>query len=198
VTDKHAIYNSSAGVKVDVRLEPLGQPCACLYAGIQAGDVTIYAPIRPGNLVLVECPDGDLTTPVITKILNSRSSRQPTENGKPIFDNNRLLIHAKNVPIDIRTAGYNGGSPVQVLIEQDGTVTVDATLIKLGGASAQQRVPQGDTQRRALNAFASALKTYVLAIQPTVDSVGLVTPDMVAAIEALMAAEYLSPTTRTK
>lgn len=120
-TDKLAIYCDSAGVDVDVELEPLGQPCTCKYAGVQCGDVTIMAPIRPGDIVLVECPDGDLFTPVITKIMQSRSKRQPTENGKPIFDNNRLLIHAKNVPIDIRTAG------AQVLIEQDGTIEAKNT-----------------------------------------------------------------------
>ena len=116
-TDRLAIYNDSAGVDVDVELEPLGQPCTCKYAGIQCGDVTIMAPIRPGDIVLVECPDGDLFTPVITHIMQSRSKRQPTEGGKPIFDNNRLLLYAKNVPIDIRTAGG-----ARVLMEQDGAI----------------------------------------------------------------------------
>ena len=69
------------------------------------------------------------TGPVITHIMQSRSKRQPTENGKPIFDNNRLLVYAKNVPIDIRTAGG-----AQILIEQDGTVTVEGKAIKLGDA----------------------------------------------------------------
>ena len=138
-TDKLAIYNDSAGVDVDVELEPLGQPCTCKYAGIQCGDVTIMAPIRPGDIVLVECPDGDLFTPVITHIMQSRSKRQPTENGKPIFDNNRLLVYAKNVPIDIRTAGG-----AQILIEQDGTVTVEGKAIKLGDAGASQHVMHGE------------------------------------------------------
>jgi hypothetical protein len=115
--DKLAIYNDSAGVDVDVELEPLGQPCTCKYAGVQCGDVTIMAPIRPGDIVLVECPDGDLFTPVITHIMQSRSKRQPTEGGKPIFDNARLLIHARTVPIDIRTAGG-----AQVLLGQDGAI----------------------------------------------------------------------------
>ena len=115
--DKLAIYCDSAGVDVDVELEPLGQPCTCKYAGVQCGDVTIMAPIRPGDIVLVECPDGDLFTPVITHIMQSRSKRQPTEGGKPIFDNNRLLIYAKNVPIDIRTEGG-----ARLALRQDGTV----------------------------------------------------------------------------
>jgi hypothetical protein len=115
--DKRSIHNDSSGCHVDVRLEPLMIPCTCQYAGIQAGDVTIYAPIRPGNRVKVEFPDGDLTGGIISAILNSRSMRQPTEDGRPIFDNNRLLIHAQSVPIDIRTAG---GAQVSML--QDGTI----------------------------------------------------------------------------
>lgn len=141
--DKMAIHNTSAGCHVDVRLEPLMIPCTCQYAGIQAGDVTIYAPIRPGYRVKVEFPDGDLTGGIISAILNSRSMRQPTQDRRPIFDNNRLLIHAQGVPIDIRAAGENGvalvsidtegsihltssgGGEVKVL--QDGSIQVNAS-----------------------------------------------------------------------
>jgi len=165
LTDKLAIYNDSAGVDVDVELQPLGQPCTCKYAGIQAGDVTICAPIRPGDIVLVECPDGDLYTPVITHIVHSRAKRQPTEDGKPIFDNNRLLIYAKNVPIDIRTAGG-----VRMLLDQDGNVNVTASTVtttattfttkaetKLGDENASQHVMHGELFTTDLSAALTAI-----------------------------------------
>ena len=171
VTDNHAIYNDSAGVDVDVELEPLGQPCTCKYAGESAGDVQVSTPIRPGDIVLVEMPDGDLTTPVITKILHSRSKRQPTDGGKPIFDNNRMLIHAKTVPIDIRTAGGARvvldqdakitvtaseitGTADKVTVGKDGaTVTAIGKTIRLGGADAVEPLVLGQTRNVAETTF---------------------------------------------
>jgi hypothetical protein len=170
--DPHAICNESAGVSVDVMLQPLGQPCTCLYAGIQAGEITIYAPIRPGDVVLVEMPDGDLTTPVITHIINSRSKRQPTEGGKPIFDNNRLLIHAKSVPIDIRTAGG-----VRVLLEQDGTATVtgasvvlDSDDTRLGGSGATEQSVLGTTQAAELTTLLGLVASAFTEISTSIGS----------------------------
>jgi hypothetical protein len=162
-TDSLAIYNDSAGVDVDVELEPLGQPVTCKYAGVQAGEVTVCAPIRPGDIVLVECPDGDLYTPVITKILHSRSHRQPTDQGRPIFDNNRLLIHAASVPIDIRLAGTDG--MVQVLIEQDGTVTTTAKKIKLGGTDATEPLELGQTRNTAETEFLTDAAAAAAALE---------------------------------
>jgi hypothetical protein len=188
-TDNHAIYNDSAGVDVDVELEPLGQPCTCKYAGESAGEVTVCTPIRPGDIVLVECPDGDLTTPVITHILHSRSKRQPTDGGKPIFDNNRMLVYAKTVPIDIRTAGG-----VRVLLDQDGKVTITAAeitgtadtvtvgkdgatvtaigdKIQLGGTSAVEPLVLGRTRSTAETTFVTeataALALLMTAASPT-------------------------------
>jgi hypothetical protein len=153
--DKMAIHNDSSGCHVDVRLEPLMIPVTCQYAGIQAGDVTIYAPIRPGNRVVVSLPDGDLTGGIITAILNSRSMRQPTEGRRPIFDNNRLLIHAQSVPIDIRTAG---GAQISLL--QDGTV-------RLGAADAIESVVKGNARKTAedteLNLIGQGLDTLISA-----------------------------------
>jgi len=162
--DKHAIYNDSAGVDVDVLLEPLKQPCTCKYAGESAGEVTICTPIRPGDIVLVECPDGDLTTPVITHILHTRSKRQPTDGGKPIFDNNRLLIFAKSVPIDIRTAGSDG-SPVQILVEQDGTATITAKRINEGDHSVTEQAVLGTSYRNRENAMLDALEDGLSAME---------------------------------
>ena len=170
--DPHAICNESAGVSVDVMLQPLGQQCTCLYAGESAGVVTVNTPILPGDVVLVECPDGDLTTPIITKILNSRSNRQPTENGKPIFDNARLLIHAKSVPIDIRTAGG-----VRVLLEQDGTATVTGAKVVLGSgdvclgdANATEKSVLGTTQAAALTTLMGGIAAAFTELSTMVGS----------------------------
>ena len=164
-TDKHTIYNASDGIDVDVRLEPLNIPVTCRYAGIQAGDVTILAPIRPGDIVKCDFPDGDLTGGIITNIIHSRSNRQPTDSGKPIFGNDRLLIYAKSVPIDIRLAGAAGATPVQVLLEQDGTVTVTADKIKLGGSAAVDALELGTTRQTEETTYIEALQAAVATLQ---------------------------------
>lgn len=186
-TDKLAIYCDSAGVDVDVELEPLGQPCTCKYAGVQCGDVTIMAPIRPGDIVLVECPDGDLFTPVITHIMQSRSKRQPSDGGKPIFDNNRLLIHAKNVPIDIRTAGG-----VHVLLEQNGTVTTTAKAIKQGSPNASQHAVLGDQYTTQWQSLLSGLQTYIGAMEPVDPTGGVQTLAFGRILAQLQAGGFLS------
>ena len=119
--DPAAVLIGPEGVECDVELEPIGIHCTAVYAGISAGDVTIFPPIRPGNRVLVACPDGDLTTPVITAILNSRSLRLPVDSGgTPLFDNKRLLVHSK------------AGIPMTVLSESsDITVTCKATTVTI-------------------------------------------------------------------
>lgn len=163
-TNRMAVHNDSSGCHVDVRLEPLMIPVVCQYAGIQAGAVTIYAPIRPGNRVKVEFPDGDLTGGIISAILNSRSMRQPTKNRRPIFDNNRLLIHAQGVPIDIIANGENGEAQAsfgtdgsiqissaggsQVNVEADGSVKLNAS----GGAQVHL-LPDGTTRLGSGSAF---------------------------------------------
>jgi hypothetical protein len=211
-TDKLAIYNDSAGVDVDVELEPLGQPCTCKYAGVQAGDVTIMAPIRPGDIVLVECPDGDLFTPVITHIMQSRSKRQPTENGKPIFDNNRLLVYAKNVPIDVRTAGgaklalqqdgtieVSNESGADVQLKADGSVYVKtSTLITMEGAvPAVDFVAKGTAQNAQLVVAFGAIHDALNAIQGTLHSSGINLPDPLWTqyLQAIQGASDALPTT---
>ena len=160
--DKRAILNGPEGVEVDVELEPLGHHVTCLYSGIQAGEATILAPIRPGDRVLVVSPDGDLTTPIIVNILHSRSNRQPLgDDKKPIFDNARLIIHTKTVPIDVRTGN------ARVLIDQDGTVTTKATHIvddcgdiKLGGTDADEPYLLGNQWKDFENTILSAIASH--------------------------------------
>jgi hypothetical protein len=187
-TDTHAIYNASDGVDVDVKLEPLGIPVTCRYAGISAGEVTILAPIRPGDLVHVELPDGDATTPIITKILASRSNRQPTENGTPLFDNHRLLIHARSVPIDIRLAGAPGATPVRLLLEQDGTVTVTAGKVKLGSDAAAEQYVEGTSYRGAEDQMLDTLRSGLAALQAAaVGPLAALEPGFASCVAAIVA-----------
>jgi len=105
-TDPNAILITPAGVEIDVVLEPSGYPCTCKY-GIQAGTVYICTPVKPGDQVLVTIPDGDVSmVPVAVKVVSGSSDPIPTEDdGTPVFKNDRCLIFAKGVPIDLRTDG---------------------------------------------------------------------------------------------
>jgi len=225
--DKAAVWNASDGVDVDVKLEPLMIPVTCRYAGIQAGDVTILAPIRPGDIVKCDFPDGDLTGGIITNILHSRSNRQPTDSGKPIFGNDRLLIYAKSVPIDIRTAGG-----VQITLDQDGNATVTtskaielnangtkidldssgavvtAPSVQLGGSDAVEPVQLGQTRTVAETTFigaaeaaASALYTAAtLPANPALSPLGPGFSALLAAFTAFLAElpTFNSTVTKTK
>ena len=200
--DSGAIWNASDGIDVDVKLEPLEIPVTCRYAGIQAGEVTILAPIRPGDIVKCDFPDGDLTGGIITNVLHSRSNRQPTDQGKPIFGNDRLLLYAKTVPIDIRLAGAAGATPVQVLLEQDGTVTITSSTIKLGGTGATESVPLGDSQKAALDAVADAIQTFASSLSSNFNvtnpgGAAAALTALTAAITAFKAASTLSHVSKT-
>ena len=116
-SDRDAIQSPAAGLMIyntTTRSINVFDGTEWYSLGRQTPDLADYDGPYP-----VECPDGDLFTPVITHIMQSRSKRQPTENGKPIFDNNRLLVYAKNVPIDVRTAGG-----AKLALQQDGTIEV--------------------------------------------------------------------------
>lgn len=144
-SDNRAIWNDSAGVHVDVLLAN-GHHVTARY-GLQAGELTFISPIRPGDPVEVTFPGGSLASPIITRILNSRSNRQPVDSArKPVFANDRVLLHAKTTPIDIRTAGSDG-APVRVLIEQDGTHSEIATRINHGQLDAPEQHVLGTTYR---------------------------------------------------
>ena len=182
--DPNAIWIGPEGVECDVRLEPLKIHVCCRYAGITAGDVTMYPPIKPGDLVLVNLPEGFAHLPVIVNILNSRSAKQALgPDRKPIFDNKRLLIHAKTCAIDIQNAGG-----VRVLIEQDGTVTMTAKKIKQGSSGASQHAVLGDQYTAQWQHFLSALDTWVDSV--TADP--FVTATFKAVLLALQHQEFLS------
>lgn len=110
--DPNAVYVGPEGVEVDVILEPLDIPAVCKYAGMEGGcSVTVVAPIRAGDRVLVICPDGDLTSPTIVAVLHSAACPMPVDpddpRGRSLFKNDRTLIYAREAagPIDIRTEG---------------------------------------------------------------------------------------------
>lgn len=138
VTDPNAILITPAGVEVDVVLEPSGYPCTARY-GISAGSVHINAPIRPGDQVIVGVPDGDASmVPQIFCIINGSSDPMPVgDDGKPIYRNDRMMIHAAaGVPIEIRNA--------------DGTmVRITDGLVELGGAGATEQLELGTTKDAA-------------------------------------------------
>ena len=186
----NAIWIGPEGVECDVRLEPLMIHVCCRYAGITAGDVTMYPPINPGDLVLVCLPEGFAHLPVIVNILNSRSAKQALgPDRKPIFDNKRLLIHAKTCAIDIRNAGG-----VQVLIEQDGTVTTTAEKIKQGSANAADHAVLGDTYTTQWQTLLTALQTYIAAIdKPVIDPDGAALSAFSGVLTQLQGETFVSP-----
>ena len=132
--DPHAISQGAEGVEVDVYVESLDKLVTCHYAGVHGGpNVYIGAPIKPGDRVVVGMPEGDDAGCVILAILNSAAQPVPLgPDKKPIFQNDRLLVWSKAVPIDLRVQG----GP-QVLIEQAGNVTVTAKNVTVKADSTQ-------------------------------------------------------------
>lgn len=136
--DPNAVLVTPAGVEVDVVLEPSGYPATAFY-GIAGGSVHINTPIRPGNLVIVGLPDGDVSMVLqVLAIVNGSSDTMPVgEDGLPIFKNDRMMIHAEaGIPIEIRTA--NG---TMVRITDD--------LVEVGGQGVTEQAVLGTTQRSA-------------------------------------------------
>lgn len=138
VTDPNAVLVTPAGVEVDVVLEPSGYPCTARF-GVAAGSCHVNTPIRPGDQVIVGIPDGDASmVPQVLCVINGSSDRMPVgEDGRPIFQNDRLMIHAgAGIPIEVRTA--------------DGTmVRITDGLVELGAAGVTQQALLGTAYRDA-------------------------------------------------
>ena len=138
VTDPDAILVTPAGVEVDVVLEPHGFPCTARF-GVAAGSCAINTPIRPGDQVIVGIPDGDVSmVPQILCVITGSSDPMAVgDDGRPIFQNDRLMIYAgAGFPIEIRSA--NG---TMVRITDD--------LVEVGGQSVTEQAVLGTTQRQA-------------------------------------------------
>jgi len=178
---------------------------------MQAGDVFIATPIRPGDQVIVAIPEGDPSAiPRILAVVSGASAPGPVgDDDKPIFKNDRALIFARNVPVDIRTAG--GG---RVLVDQDGNVVTEKTTL-LGGADADQQVIKGneytddentmlDTIGNASTTAAGACSTAAAGGTLVAHSAGFTA--LATAFNALAAAiqqfravpDHLSDVTKTK
>lgn len=115
-----AVVVSPQSVDVDVILEPSMHPVTCRY-GHQAGKVHLLMPIAPGDSVLVIIPDGDESMiPKIVSVEPAGDRQIPVGDDKlPLFKNDRALIYADGVPIDLRT---RGGARVEV---DDGEVRLN-------------------------------------------------------------------------
>lgn len=136
LSNKDAVVITPAGVDVDVVLEPSGYPCTAKH-GIAAGTVFICGPIQVGDLVVVGIPDGDVA--MIPRILavvsgpNGAADVVPVGDDKlPVFKNDRLLIYAKGVPIDLRST--DGEHTSSLLANPDGSVVIN------GGSKGVARV----------------------------------------------------------
>lgn len=135
--DENAVLVTPAGVEVDVVLEPSGYHVTCRH-GISAGAVFICTPIHAGDQVQVIIPDGDVSmVPEIVRVIPGSSNPIPTEtDGTPVFKNDRALIAARDVPIELRTMGG-----VSLLVNPDGTIQL--------GAGATEKLIKGTTYRQA-------------------------------------------------
>ena len=155
-TDPHSVWIGPEGIECDVILQPLQQRITAVWG--QGGDVADLSPIHPGDQVLVECPDGDLMTPVITAILHSRSNKQPMTAGVPIFDNRRRLIYARTADINVQAAK----GKIEVAAGTT-SIQVNQSEVLLGDDGASHPVPKGDDLQTAINALADAIAQFVSA-----------------------------------
>ncbi len=157
--DPRAVYTSPDGVSVDVLLHPAMQHVTCRYPGLQGGaSGSVYAPIRPGDEVLVEIPDGDMRqAPVITKVMSGEHSRLPLgDDRKPIWRNDRILVYGNGNKVHIKVTGG-----AEVVVNVDGSVEVTGTKVTLGEADATEQLVKGTTYRSAeakLNDAATGLQ----------------------------------------
>jgi hypothetical protein len=179
--DSLAVWIGPEGVECDVILQPLGIRVTALWG--DAGDVADISPIRPGDQVLVEFPDGNLMGGRITGIIHSRAAKQPMKSGTPVFDNQRRLIYARTVPIDIRAS-----TKAQVLMEQDGTVTTAAKRINLGDHDVSEQNVLGTSYRQAEDTLFDTLQQGLTAMQSAaVGPLAVFQPGLAVCVSALAA-----------
>lgn len=123
LSNPNAVVITPGGVDVDVVLEPSGYPMTCKH-GVAAGTVYVCGPIKVGDQVIVEIPEGDVSmVGKITSVIsgpNGEADAVPVgPDGLPLFQNDRYLVFAKGVPIELRT---DGGA--RLLVNPDGTIQV--------------------------------------------------------------------------
>lgn len=174
--DGDAVLITPSGVRVDVILDPYDFPLPCRY-GILCGSVYIATPIHPGDLVAVQITDGDPAAGgVIIGVLSSDAHPIPIgDDGKPVFQNDRILIHGRGVPVDVRT---DGGNQINVKPNGDVEISSDTTkiivghdgTIKIGGATATQKLVLGNLWRTAETTRDTAIAAAALTLAGVVTS----------------------------
>ncbi len=142
----NAIVIAPDGIYVDVVLGTDEYPTPCRY-GHQHGAVFLLMPIRPGDLVEVTIPGGDMAAgPSISKVLGGPHTPIPVDdNGLPRFKNDRAFLYGDGVPVEIRTSG--GGV---VIVNPDGTVI-------LGRDDAAEQFVLGTTYRQKQQVLDNAM-----------------------------------------
>jgi hypothetical protein len=187
-SDWRAILLEPGGCKVDVYLEPSKAHITAHYAGISGGRAAhVMAPIRPGDGVLVILSGGDASQePVIVAILNNQAHPVPAEpGGQPVWKNDRLLVRAEAVPVDIETAGG-----ARVRLKQDATVEVSGSKVstitddtRLGSTNAAEALVLGTSYRAAEQPAFTSLAAWVAAVSAVIADPGIIptTPAGIAA-----------------
>lgn len=201
-SDPTVVHIAPDGTYCDVVLHPSQLAVTCRYVGMQGGPgVQVISPIHVGDEVLVVLPAGSPSgPPCIVQVMHSNYAKVPLgEDRKPLFQNDRVLVYAKDVPIDLRTGG---GTRLQVDPDgtatlSGGTVVLDSDNTRLGSEGAWHPVMQGDNFRTALNLFLDIEKTYAQAIQGIADPSGLATAALIAGMTAFKQALYLSDKVKT-
>jgi len=155
-TNPNAIVVTPSGAEVDVVLEPSGQPMTARW-GWGGGRVTGHCPLEPGDQVILGFPDGDASmVPQVLAAVSGASAPLPVgDDDKPVFQNDRLLVHARGVPVDVRTDGgarvlldADGGAQ---LMNGSGAVRIDPDgTVRLHGAGASEQYVKGTTFLDAL------------------------------------------------
>lgn len=195
-TDPQAVVSAPDGVVADVMLMPLEIPITARVQLGVGGRCRIDAPLHAGDEVLVVIPDGDLNNPLsIVAILNSRAHPVPLDSdGMPVFKNDRLMVFARDVPVEIRTP------TARVQVTQDGKVN-------LGDADATEKVIKGTTYTDDENAMlfgpASLLQAFTLLEGVAVGPFAVFKPGFLLAKEVISlyqktVGNHLSDVTRTK
>lgn len=154
-SDGSAIHVSPTGVTVDVLLMPANQHVPCRYSGVQGGaSGTIFTPIHPGDEVVVGIPDGDLRLPpVILAVMSGEHSPLPLDTDRtPVFKNDRVLVNAADVPVEIRASGGKS-----VMVNQDGTIQL--------GKQATEQLVLGTEYRNKEGQMDQAISSALSAVQ---------------------------------
>jgi len=198
-TNRNAVVVTPSGAEVDLVLEPSMHPVTARW-GWGGGRAHFHCPLEPGDQVIVGFPDGDVSmVPQVLAAVTGASAPMPVgDDGLPLFKNDRVLLHARGVPVEIVTDGgsrvlLEAGGAVQVE-NKNGTVRIDPDgTVRLHGAGAQEAFLKGSTYRQAeaqLNGEGTGLAGAFAALQAAaVGPLAALQPGFATAHAALLAFE---------